>query len=213
MQDEILKHTTKIYKVAKKSNHTLIEKIKEIAIEICIIVFAVSLSIWFHGWAEHRHEQAQVRAFMQDIKEDIASDIKSLTKEKDSLLLAYKMYENLWIYRTTDSGTWNVNFHLITRRTNNGIYEGFKSAGKIGLIENDKFKKAILEYYQEVMPPLEEMEKSYNSHVFSMLEHINDLTPDKEKNKYIWKKIGFNVNQYVHGRCLNRRVHRQYPKR
>jgi hypothetical protein len=45
MQDEVLKHTEKIYKTAKSAQHSFGEKIREIIIEIFIIVFAVTLSI------------------------------------------------------------------------------------------------------------------------------------------------------------------------
>lgn len=41
----IIKHTKKIYNTAKEPKHSLDEKLKEIFIEIFIIVFAVSLSI------------------------------------------------------------------------------------------------------------------------------------------------------------------------
>ena len=53
MQEEIVKHTEKIYKTVKSPKHSVGEKIKEILIEIFIIVFAVTLSIWLHSWSEH----------------------------------------------------------------------------------------------------------------------------------------------------------------
>jgi len=46
MQEEVAKHTEKIYKTIKSREHSLAEKFKEIVIEILIIVFAVTLSIW-----------------------------------------------------------------------------------------------------------------------------------------------------------------------
>ena len=57
MQEEVKKHTKRIYETVKSPNHTFSEKLKEIVIEIFIIVFAVTLSIWLHSWSEHRHEQ------------------------------------------------------------------------------------------------------------------------------------------------------------
>lgn len=49
MQDKILKHTEKIYNEIKIQKHSFGEKAKEIIIEILIIVFAVTLSIWLHS--------------------------------------------------------------------------------------------------------------------------------------------------------------------
>ncbi len=37
---------------------------------------------------------------------------------------------------------------------NSGRYEGFKSSGKVGTIENDKLKNNILIYYQQTIPNL-----------------------------------------------------------
>jgi hypothetical protein len=48
MQDEVTKHTRKIFKTIKNPSHTFSEKLKEIVVEILIIVFAVTLSIWLH---------------------------------------------------------------------------------------------------------------------------------------------------------------------
>jgi hypothetical protein len=53
---------------------------------------------------------------------------------------------------------------------NNGNYEGYKSSGKIGYIENDELKSLILDYYQENMPPLEDVEKSYNERIYALIE-------------------------------------------
>ena len=49
MQDEVTKHTKKIYDTVKNPNHTFGQKVKEVFMEIFIIVFAVTLSIWLHS--------------------------------------------------------------------------------------------------------------------------------------------------------------------
>ena len=64
MQDEVLKHTEKIYKIAKNSEHSIWKRVKEILIEIFIIVFAVTLSIWFHNWSEHENQRAEAKDFL-----------------------------------------------------------------------------------------------------------------------------------------------------
>ena len=56
-EQEIIKHTKKIFKAIGKENVTIWHKLKEFAIEIIIIVIAISLSIWFHNYSEHRKEQ------------------------------------------------------------------------------------------------------------------------------------------------------------
>jgi len=96
MQDEITKHTRKAYKAWKHPQHSPWEKVKEIIIEICIIVFAVTLSIWLHSWSEHRHEQDEARAFLKDLKDDLQSDIKELAEQKAQLTKSIEAFTYLY---------------------------------------------------------------------------------------------------------------------
>jgi hypothetical protein len=57
MQEEVTKHTRKIYQAMKNPDHSFWGKIREVTVEILIIVFAVTLSIWLHNWSDHREEQ------------------------------------------------------------------------------------------------------------------------------------------------------------
>src|SRR3982074_2016380 len=82
MQDELTKHGLKLYKTMADRKHSFGEKFKEILIEIAIIVFAVTLSIYFHGWSEHRHEQKEVKEFLKGLKGDLADDIKLLENSR-----------------------------------------------------------------------------------------------------------------------------------
>ena len=54
---EVAKNLKKAVEIAKSEKHTWKDKLKEIALEIVIIVFAVSLSIYLHSWSEHREHQ------------------------------------------------------------------------------------------------------------------------------------------------------------
>jgi Family of unknown function (DUF6090) len=189
MQEEILKHSKKIYKSAKDQNHTIKEKIGEIFIEIFIIVFAVSLSIWLHGWSEHRHQQKEVREFLGDLKEDLKTDVRNVSKSKEELLRNIKDYK--FILGLTPSqidslkknrGSIGLNWNISTTKINNGNYEGFKSSGKIGYIENKKLKRMILKYYQEQTPGLLETEKyggNTSEKILNFVSEHSDQTLDK----------------------------------
>ena len=158
MQDEIIKHTKNIKKSIGNNSHTATEKLKEILIEIFIIVFAVTVSIWLHNWSEHKHEQDEAKKFLTELKSDISRDIELLKKNKqlsaklDSnykfvLHLAAVPMSDTLLGAYTDLFTFSTNF-------NTGRYEGFKSGGKIGTIENDSLKSNILVYYQQTIPNL-----------------------------------------------------------
>src|SRR5471030_1938443 len=83
MQDEVTKHTKKIYKTVKDKEHTFAEKFKEVIVEIFIIVFAVTLSIWLHSWSEDRHEHKVAIAFLKGLKKDLYEDVKQLNANRE----------------------------------------------------------------------------------------------------------------------------------
>lgn len=153
---EVAKHGKNVIKMAGHKEHGLAHKLKEIALEIAIIVFAVSISIWFHSMSEHRHEQQQVRAFLLGLKADLESDIKQLNwlpaayreSDADFRYLAEldpkaipdaQKFEHAWV-------TVNSNRFFIPT---NSRFEGFKSSGKLSNIEDEELLNDILTLYQQ----------------------------------------------------------------
>ncbi|WP_293899861.1 DUF6090 family protein [Sphingobacterium sp. UBA5670] len=210
MQDEIIKHTKKIYKTAKEPKHSLGEKLKEISIEIFIIVFAVSLSIWLHGWSEHRHEQQEVKEFLEDLKVDLEKDVKDL--EKQNSYLAYtsegcKFYGNLNQQKIDSLAKVNLidrikmNLNPIFKIRNTGNYEGFRSSGKIGLIKDRKLKTGILEYYQTTVPAKDDWQTYYNSLVFKLADELVAV-PNANANPDIMYRA-INASPKVKGILMN----------
>ena len=184
MQDEILKHSRKIYKAASNSHHSFREKLKEILIEIFIIFFAVTLSIWLHNWSEHKHQQEEVQSFFSDLKEDLYKDMENLNAKKRTLseaLESYKQIEQLKPEQVDTANNIGLQFHLSALQLNNGNYEGFKSSGKIGFIENKKLKKLILQYYQQTLPELNDVAKYQYSNDLQTFEMIRSF--NKPQNK------------------------------
>ena len=70
-ENEIVKHVEAAYKVANDPEKNWLHKLKEILIEIFIIVFAVTLSIWFHNWSDSLHEHKEEREFLRGLKTDL----------------------------------------------------------------------------------------------------------------------------------------------
>lgn len=172
MQDEVTKHTRKIYKTMKNRRKSFVEKAKEVFVEVFIIVFSVTLSIWLHSWSQHRHQQKETAEFLTDLKDDLNKDIEDMTTQKDKREKTIMQYKELSNYTkkqidSLSAAKASINFplDLTIRKSNNGNYEGFRSSGKIGYLENKKLKKLILEYYQDAMPSLEMVENYYNERV------------------------------------------------
>jgi hypothetical protein len=206
MQDEITKHSRKIYKAVKNPKHTLSEKVKEIAIEIFIIVFAVSLSIWLHSWSEHRHEQKEANNFLKELTEDLNADLKLLEESKNTAIMLnnnYKFMLSLKKDKVKDSiiGP-HTTFSLIGTSFNVGRYEGFKSSGKIGTIENEKLKNEILSYYQQTIPNLTSSVNFINSEQLKIsdadlgtLTMYNFYTSQRMQSKF--SNLQFNTKALV----------------
>jgi len=191
MQEEITKHSEKIYKTVKNSEHTLGEKVKEIIIEICIIVFAVTLSIGLHSWSEHRHQQEEVSVFLANLKNDLKNDIKNIDDEKEAYQKSNMSYEKILaltplqldsIYKSKNIVDFPVHSHGHTM--NIGNYEGFKSSGKIGYIEDEKLKQKMLSYYQIFVPAQDEVDKMYNDFLFKCFDKMIENADKPEEKLY-----------------------------
>ncbi|WP_300675700.1 DUF6090 family protein [Soonwooa sp.] len=158
---EVAKSTKKIFDTAKSHEHGLMHKIKEIGMEIAIIVFAVSVSIAFHSWSEARHEQKEVKHFLLGLRKDLRSDIAEMQGD----IIAYENQKKFFGYlaripngQIADRDSIHVNKEFLFNFTgfngNQGRYQGFKSSGKIGFIENEDLQNSILDFYEEDVPLL-----------------------------------------------------------
>lgn len=156
---EIAKHTKNIWAVMATSEHGFWHKLREILLEIVIIVFAVSMSIWLHSVGEHRHEQAQVKTFLLGLKRDLQSDLAQI----DQIVAFHHASDSRFAYLASldpneapDRKKFNDAY---TRLPANGFlvgqmgrYEGFKSSGKLTNIENDALLEKITALYDYDIP-------------------------------------------------------------
>ena len=219
MQDEIIKHTKKLHKELKNPKHTFGEKAKEIIIEIFIIVFAVTLSIWLHSWSEHRHQQEEVSVFLGNLKNDLKSDIESIDTEKKAYQKSNIDYEKILaltalqldsIYKSKKT----VNFPIYSHgpKMNIANYEGFKSSGKIGYIEDEKLKQRILNYYQIFVPAINEVDKYYNDFLFKCFDKMIENADKPEEKMYGDPKFKKTIEFLVKLGKNNIRVYEQNTK-
>jgi hypothetical protein len=175
MEEEVAKHTKKIYRTMR-GPHSFWQKVKEIAVEIFIIVFAVTLSIWLHGWSDHRHEQKEAAEFLKGLKDDLTGDLRLMEESKDSAANLNASYK---VLLTPDAH--RLDFMLNATHANVGRYEGFKSSGKMGIIEDDSLKQKILVYYQQTIPNIGDVENLVNGLQTRMMDLEMDEV-DKPKS-------------------------------
>src|SRR5213075_1367445 len=81
---EMIKHTKVAYKALNNPLTSWKHKFKEVSMEILIIVFAVSLSIWLHSWNEKRHERSEAVAFLKGLYTDIGNDLVQLKSDRET---------------------------------------------------------------------------------------------------------------------------------
>ncbi len=77
-EDEIRKHANNAIKIMKDKENGWWHKLKDIFIEVLIIVFAVTISIWFHNWSDKMHEQKEEKVFLTGFKKDLYGDIDNI---------------------------------------------------------------------------------------------------------------------------------------
>jgi hypothetical protein len=155
-EQEVIKHTKKVYKVWKDGKQSWWHKLKEFLLEIVIIVFAVTISIWFHDLSEKRHKQHNVKEFLTGLKTDLQRDIIELQSDRRSYLRTAKAFGYINGIKFQDKlNVDSVNFYAnwiyneVAFVPNNGRFEGFKSSGKIGDIEDTELQNDIMDLYQE----------------------------------------------------------------
>lgn len=178
-EQEVVKHTKKVYKVWTSKQHSFWHKLKEFLIEIFIIVFAITLSIWFHDKSEHAHQQKDVKEFLLGLKDDLTNDIK----EMESDVEGYQRSDNAFMcisrlkpkeilskdsFRLHAPGIFNTVGFI----PNNGRFEGFKSSGKVGMIENIHLQNDIMDLYQEDIPVLAASSEHYTKSKYRLNEFV-----------------------------------------
>jgi hypothetical protein len=194
-EQEVIKHTKKVYKIWNSKEHNFWYKLREFAIEIFIIVFAVSLSIWFHSWSEHRNEQKQVKTFLLGLKKDIEKDINEVNDIKkiyENYRVVYTYLSNLNEKVKPDTNTLssmisqiNSNIFLRVHKTR---FNSFLSAGKILNIEDEDLSLQILNYYQETIPSLQSSEGGWLSRNNDLNSYITNNLKDNSTLAY-WEVL------------------------
>ncbi|MBV9962881.1 MAG: hypothetical protein JO072_11605 [Parafilimonas sp.] len=191
-EQEIAKHTKNIFKIIAQKEQGFWHKLKDFLVEIIIIVFAVTISIWFENRSEHRHQQDDVKVFLLGLQKDLTADIAEMQQDRYS----YKMQKAAFMYidhaklgetLKRDSVVYYSNwiYNTTALNPNNGRFEGFKSSGKLGFIENDSLQNDILDLYQENIPSLLSSTSNYVNHkniLFSYLQKTLRRTTDSTSN-------------------------------
>jgi hypothetical protein len=168
-EDEIIKHTRAAYKAWRDPNKSWQHKIKDVLLEIVIIVFAVSLSIWLHNWSEGLKDRKEEKEFLSGLKKDLQSDTAEMGRDRQSYvncLNGYRYYRRVSYGEALNPDSlkqYNSIFFSITLLIPNvSRFEGLKGSGKLDIIEDKELLNHILDLYQEEIPHVNFLNQYYN---------------------------------------------------
>lgn len=203
-EQEVIKHTKKIFSLMKNSNNSVWHKVKEFFTEICIIVFAISISVWFHNWSEHKKEQEQVRLFLVGLRKDIDADIadaKDIKKYFQHLDTVYTYLSRLQKNKMPDKDSLTKMLpeirYNIYLRPHKSRFNGFLSAGKIMTIEEDSLALQILDYYQEIIPSVTASEASWVNTNATLQDYLRDNVKDVDSDIAKWEVLTSPKGKYL----------------
>jgi hypothetical protein len=203
-EQEIAKHTKKTIEVITDKRTSVIEKLKDFLLEIAIIVFAVTISIWFHNWSEYRTEQKKVKVFLLGLKQDINEDID----ETNGILNVYKEYTTCYTFLSKlkpnvtpnkDSlkryiGFLNNNIYF---RTHKSRFDGFLATGKMLDIESDSLVSKILLYYQESLLEVRSSESGWIANQDLLTRYMFDNMDKLSNDEGYWKVLATPKGNYL----------------
>jgi|SRR5215204_4153433 len=89
-EQEVIKHTKKVVGLWA-TNNPFWHKVGEFFLEILIIVFAITVSIYFHDRSELKHQRHQTKEFLLGLKQDLKTDIEEMNQDKTHLCKAKKL--------------------------------------------------------------------------------------------------------------------------
>jgi len=178
-EQEVIKHTKKIFGLWT-SEKSIWHIAREFIQEIIVIIFAVSVSIYFHDRSELKHQRHETKEFLLGLRQDLQTDIGEMNNDKNS----FHRSENAFLYITHRKLNEPLNSDTITKyrnwifnvtglMPNSGRFEGFKSAGKIGTIENKELQNNIMDLYQEDIPILISSTSFYTSKKQRLFDYLD----------------------------------------
>ena len=138
--------------------------------EVIIIVFAVSLSIWLHGWAEGLKDKKEEREFVVGLKQDLQEDIKEMRAdlawyEKAKLGLQYfeRVAGGEPLQKDSFASFQWVLFSFAQIEPRSSRFEALKSSGKMNIIEDKELQLAITDVYTKLFPHIRRLNDYLNS--------------------------------------------------
>jgi len=158
-EEKVIQHAGKALHALQDKEKGWTKKLKEFAVEVLIIVFAVSITLLFHNWNDERHERRLEREFLAGIKMDLDSGAVELQSGLASFQSNFDYYRTIRRQFLThqynmaylDSNSWEL-LNTLYFTFDMGRFEAFKSSGYLRLVENQTLLKHLMTLYTVSIP-------------------------------------------------------------
>lgn len=193
---DVIKQSSRIAGVMKDQNKRMKHKLGEILLEIVIIVFAITLSLFFERWRQNVEDRELERTFLLGLNADLRKDVNQLESAAAKWVdmgkaTQYFIKPENQIDWTQDSvNYWGSRcFHNVYFFPGTNRYEALKSTGKISVIKDERLQNDIVDLYQTKIPDLEQQLNFFNSFANSqvMAHLVNNLKRDENNNAVLDK--------------------------
>ncbi|WP_400190840.1 hypothetical protein [Hymenobacter sp. B81] len=201
--DLIKKHGKKALGMTEQHGGSWKHRAGEILLEIAIIVFAILLSMWLHDRHEQSVDRETERKFLVGLRADLTNDLKEL--RSDSLSYCH-MQRGYRFFRTLTPQTLNPDSvkkyqwtlgNTVNLVPNNSRFEGLKSSGKLGVIEDEQLLNSILENYQELIPGLLDATRGFTQNKEQKLSSYLEDNLDRSSDNFLTLMTSFRMRNYL----------------
>lgn len=169
-EQEIIKHTKAIVELTTDRKKPWQHRAKEVIGEILIIVFAVSISIWFHNWSDSWKDRTEEREFLQGLKSDLQADMKEMTGDSASYALGLKgvlYFEKVGAGMALDMDSLRsyqrIFFGNIQISPRISRFEALKGSGRLDIIRNKELLIHIADLYTKDFPQINRINVYFNN--------------------------------------------------
>jgi hypothetical protein len=217
-EQEIIKHAKKTYAILKSNENGWKHKLLDMVIEILIIVFAISLSIWLHNWSEKRTDDKEEKEFLIGLKKDLEIDLEEMVTSKtfyQNTLLGIRYFLVNGNGKVMDKDSINKYSGIFFSSTDldprMGRYEGLKSSGKFKIIENKELLNNIINLHEGSIKRIQELDDKYYRHndkLESVIYQNTRLSKDRhiENAEMVTSRNDFKILLSINGGIISNNI-------
>jgi len=178
-EDEIRKHANNAIKIMKDKEAGWWHKLKDIFIEVLIIVFAVTVSIWFHNWSDKMQEQKEEKVFLTGFRKDLYANIDNI---QSSLSFYKNSFNGIRYFGKVGAGDTlsndslkkygNIFFSSTELEAHTSRYEALKTSGKLGIIESQELLNNIIDLNESTLARINLLDDLYLKYIEKTSEYF-----------------------------------------